>query len=233
MALPPIHRFCLGTSLAGLVNVETSLGAAPTVLSPATPILLTGGIRRVAWDSTVSYAGKVNADIAFDEPVRLSTLMTFIAATWGTGRSASLPLYAAWLDEDQHYSPFSVTLERPRVGDHYTVHVGGVYVDNLRIPGLDWRLLSRTLTDDATLTGEDRLVFVDTTAEAITLALPAAASVGAYTPFSVVCSVAGNDIIIDPDGSELIDGASTKTFSTLNQRVDLYSDGSNWFTFTP
>jgi len=39
-----------------------------------------------------------------------------------------------------------------------------------------------------------------------------------------------NNITIDTEGSELIDGAATKVINTNNDSVELYSDGNNWFT---
>lgn len=40
-----------------------------------------------------------------------------------------------------------------------------------------------------------------------------------------------NNITIDTEGSETIDGAATIVISTDFLRVRLYSDGTNWFTF--
>ncbi len=40
-----------------------------------------------------------------------------------------------------------------------------------------------------------------------------------------------NNITIDTEGSETIDGSATLVINTNNGRARLYSDGSNWFTF--
>jgi len=39
-----------------------------------------------------------------------------------------------------------------------------------------------------------------------------------------------NNITIDTEGSETIDGAATLVMSTNSQAVRLYCDGTNWFT---
>lgn len=70
---------------------------------------------------------------------------------------------------------------------------------------------------------------VDTSGGDVTATLPAAASV--YAGFTVVFKVteATNDLIIDGNGAETIDGAATKTYSTLYDYVRVVSNGTNWF----
>lgn len=41
----------------------------------------------------------------------------------------------------------------------------------------------------------------------------------------------GSNVVVATEGSETIDGASTKTISTNFGVLRLYSDGTNWFTF--
>lgn len=40
-----------------------------------------------------------------------------------------------------------------------------------------------------------------------------------------------NNITIDPDGTQTINGAATATINTNYGIVRVYSDGTNWFTF--
>lgn len=219
--------FAIGASLAALANVETALRFPPHVLDPTTRIPLLGPIRRQTLDRAVQRNGAASVAMTWDM-VRDDALQAFIVATWGGYTTASKALYASWLDESGHFSPFAVTLERPLQGEHYTLSNG--WVQQLRIPGYGWTLQSATKSANYTVTASDRLLYVDTTSGNVTLALPAAATPGAYTLFSAVKTAAGNNLVLDPNGSELIDGASTKTITALNARVDFYSDGTAWHT---
>jgi hypothetical protein len=72
-----------------------------------------------------------------------------------------------------------------------------------------------------------------TTAAVTSLTLPTAQAV---TGRVVVIKDAGgnasaNNITIDTQGSETIDGASTNVISTDFGAISLYTDGTNWFTF--
>lgn len=45
-------------------------------------------------------------------------------------------------------------------------------------------------------------------------------------------SAATNNITVDTEGSETIDGAASKTVSTNYGYITVYSDGTNWFVIT-
>lgn len=62
---------------------------------------------------------------------------------------------------------------------------------------------------------------------AITATLPAAAtSAGLTLRFKKTDNV--NNVVLDGNASETIDGATTKTLSTQYQSCTIYCDGSNW-----
>lgn len=72
------------------------------------------------------------------------------------------------------------------------------------------------------------LINFDTSAGAVTFTLLPAATAGAGFIQHVFLGTAGNDLTIDGDGSETINGATTKVLNTANQGVTLHCDGSGW-----
>ena len=92
----------------------------------------------------------------------------------------------------------------------------------------------RAVTDvDATIAITDSIVDVDTSTAAVTLSLPAVADVPAGWEFrvrDVGGSVSTNNITVDPDGSETIDGSATLAISTNNQIRVIYSTGTAWLS---
>jgi len=82
-----------------------------------------------------------------------------------------------------------------------------------------------------TTTADDCIVGVDSTGGAVTITL-GSASVAAGK--IVVIKDAGggassNNITIDTEGSETIDGSASTSITSDNGVVRLYSDGTNWF----
>jgi len=223
----PQFYFAIDATLAALKNVETVVTHPPHVL-PQQRIPLLGPVRKQTLDKAVHRVGSINVDMQWDL-MFLADLNTFILTEWGDYLTASKALYASWLDESGHYSPFSVTLERPVEGEHYTV-ADPVHVRELRVPGYAWTLQSVTKTSNYSVTTSDRLIYVDTSGGSVTLTLPAAASMNPYTVFSFVKTSASNNLVLDGNGAETIDGAATKTLTALNVRADLYSTGSAWIS---
>jgi len=76
--------------------------------------------------------------------------------------------------------------------------------------------------------GAGTFYLVTTVGGNVTVGLPAAA-----TCTNMVLSfkklTAGSDMILDPNGSETIDGAATKSFSDQYSWVTIISNGANWF----
>lgn len=83
--------------------------------------------------------------------------------------------------------------------------------------------------DDATGSPKN-LYFCNTTGGSITVTLPTAAS-GAASRGRVVTFVkmhASNNLILDGDGSETINGATTLTMTAIYDYRTIISDGTNW-----
>lgn len=85
---------------------------------------------------------------------------------------------------------------------------------------------------DYTLTTSDYYIGVTSTAATRTMTLPSAASCGSGFTFIIkdesgACSI--NNIIIDGNASETIDGSTTYKLSVNYEAVEIICDGSNWF----
>ncbi len=88
----------------------------------------------------------------------------------------------------------------------------------------------RTVTVDATLNDTDYMVLVNNSSTA-TITLPAAASVARREYVIKKISTGGATVVIDPNSTELIDGASTYTISSSYVSVKIKSNGTSWFIF--
>lgn len=77
-------------------------------------------------------------------------------------------------------------------------------------------------------TSADDVIIADTTINAITVNLPAAAGLAGYMLRVKKVGGALNNVTIDGNSSETIDGLLTNIISTLNASVTLVCDGSQW-----
>lgn len=86
--------------------------------------------------------------------------------------------------------------------------------------------------DDYTATKNDYIIGADTNDSTLTVTLPSNANVDGK--FYVVNDEGGNAgtnaITINTEGDENIDGGSSITISSNNGSVQIYSDGSNWYS---
>ena len=84
----------------------------------------------------------------------------------------------------------------------------------------------RTFTSGGTLNAEDSVVFYDSGSGG-SLTLPTAASMAGR--FVYLKQLGTGTLTIDPNGSELIDDAATKAFSSQYDSALIYCDGNNWW----
>lgn len=223
----PDCYFALGTTLAGLANVETLTGFAPHVL-PAQAIPLQGPRAQRTLSGAVVRSGAVNVPLLWDI-MTLAALRNLLTTYWGYS-TASANLYASWLDETGHYSPFAVTVSRPYPGDGYQVN-DQAWAKEITLAGHNWTLQSVTKSANYTVTTSDRLVYGNTGSGNVTLTLPAASAPGANTVFSFVKTSASNTLTVQRAGGDTINGGTSVSLSALNARVDVVSDGSSaWVT---
>lgn len=87
----------------------------------------------------------------------------------------------------------------------------------------------KTVTSNYTATVSDEMIMVDATSGAVTITLAAASGLAGkdYTIKKVDAS--GNSVIIDPNASESVDGATTKTISSQYTSVSIRCDSANWY----
>ncbi|MEP6677152.1 MAG: hypothetical protein ABJA78_18470 [Ferruginibacter sp.] len=89
-----------------------------------------------------------------------------------------------------------------------------------------------TKTASYTATSTDHTIICNNTAGAITITLPAASTVTGRIYVIKKISGISNNVIIDGNVSETIDGALTRTLSVQYDTVLIQCDGSNWFVLS-
>jgi len=99
----------------------------------------------------------------------------------------------------------------------------------LTTPTLNGAKLAVTTKSGAyTATTSDCVILVDASAAAVTISLPTASGNTGLTYVIKKIDSSGNNVTIDPNGSETIDGSSTVTLSSQYSYRMIVSDGSNW-----
>lgn len=79
-----------------------------------------------------------------------------------------------------------------------------------------------------------KLIVADPTSASVTLSLPAAGLVSSGRGISVLHNGTANSVIIDPDGSETVNGAATLTLTGKPSFAQIISDGSSaWYAKNP
>ena len=86
----------------------------------------------------------------------------------------------------------------------------------------------RTITATASALVTDYTILCDATSGAITVNLPAVATVSGQIIIIKKINNTANNITIDPSGAETIDTAATLVISTFNQSVMIQSNGTTW-----
>lgn len=226
----PTDYIAFGTTLANMANLQLTVAEAGVVLSVAggRPMPLRGGVRLQAAGGRVSRDGNANGVIAYPSLYR-SEFNALILALFGSFTLSSKRGYVSMPDESGHYSPFRVDLENPYVEDNYNLSYGLTPVD-VRFPVLGGILQTVSKSSNFNHTTAERYVLVDTSGGSVTGTLAAASGYTPFTIYSFIKMSASNNLVVDPNSSEQIDGASTKTVTALGARIDAYTDGANWFT---
>lgn len=139
-----------------------------------------------------------------------------------TGMSTSQPVD---MNNNKIVEVANPTAEQDAATKNY-VDSGSAILTNKTIHGLNLAISSKTA--NYTLIATDHTVLFDATSGNRTATLPAAA--GATGRVYVVKKIdsSANIVTVDPNGSETIDGASTKVLSTPWESVTIQSTGSSW-----
>lgn len=80
-----------------------------------------------------------------------------------------------------------------------------------------------------TLTANDSVILADATGGAFTLTLPAVAGTSGTVYDIKRLNSGANNVTIDANGAELVEGATTYVLTAANQSVTIISNGSAWF----
>ncbi len=96
--------------------------------------------------------------------------------------------------------------------------------DNVRCQYPNFAIISKAAA--YTATPDDDFILVDTSGGNVTISLQPSAN---FSKPLTIKNIGENSVIIDPDGSETIDGSATLTISTEGQSIELAPDGSNWY----
>jgi hypothetical protein len=83
-------------------------------------------------------------------------------------------------------------------------------------------------TANYTLTSDDDVVSVDATSGAITITLPAAASHTGREYFITKSDSSANEVTIDANGAETINGSLTRKLALQYDSIKIVSNGNNW-----
>lgn len=224
----PRHYYSIGTTLANMVNIETVVSHPPNSLD-GNRIPLLGPIVREAQDHTIVRTGSINKPLSWDIMTQAG-LRSLINDYFGGYSVASKAFYVCAIDESGYYAPFAVTLTRPVDGEHYTPRIGGYMLDKIVIPGAGWVLQTATKTGNFTVTTSTHHLVANTAGGSITFALPAISGVPQNVPYTFVKSSGSNNMVLDPNSTETIDGASTLTVTALNAVTVIVNNGTQWVT---
>jgi hypothetical protein len=90
-------------------------------------------------------------------------------------------------------------------------------------------LTVRTINTTTNVLSTDDLLLVDTTSGPVTLNLPAASTIPGKVYYAKKISGTANNLIIDPNLSETIDGIATKTTNIQYETITFVNDGLSWW----
>lgn len=148
----------------------------------------------------------------------------FSGASWGGGAVNRIAHYigGVW----QFYAP--VEGWRVWVNDENNVVAYDGSAWDIQASLLKMPAVAITTTTSVTATHRGRVLVCDTTGGSITLNLLAAATAGNGFILAVKKKVAGNTLIIDPSGAELIDDSATLSLTEDEDSRILVCDGAEW-----
>lgn len=138
-----------------------------------------------------------------------------------------------WTEKEKTNAYTSITLETGGIKQIYGDGIYKILVydsdstlkftwDNIKIRASNSSVLTKIA--DYTTTTDDDVVLLDTTTGSITVTLHAAST---WENFLILKNIGANTVVIDPNGTETIDGSSTFTMQGENEYIILFSDGSN------
>lgn len=215
-----IDFFSIGTSLATMKNIQTLIEVPPTYIDTGR-IPLVGAVERRVGTGRMRADGFIQTPgIQFDKLTRdeYRTLLLYI---FGDYYTKSVRRFVSWVDDLGFYTPFYGWIDRPTGLKDFTPH----RLRPTTFPLRDLIMQSTSKSGNYTVVPGDNLIFVDTTGGDVTLTLEDAADFEPGVAYRFIKTVAANDLIVDADGSQTIDGATTITVENANEQVQLVSNG--------
>lgn len=220
--------FGAGATLAGITNFEMVVSGVANHLDNGR-IPYSGPVATRLMDSFLRRDGKINNQLVFDDATDTDR-MALNLFLFGDQLTNCAELYVTALDEFGFYTPYLAVVDRPYELQNY-IPVNETYYRNGLILPLNWcRIQSVNKSANYTLSINDGLLYVDTTSGDVTITMFAASAINANVPRGIVKTTAAHNLIIARAGSDLIDGATSKTLTAKNARADLYSDHVSTFT---
>ena len=155
---------------------------------------------------------------------------TYTDSAKGTANSNPMTLNSdgrldqdVYIDRSMKFVLASSTAGDPPSSSVWTID-NAVAVDQL------WTTTSKSANYTVLDTDRDKLIKVDATSGAVTIALLAAATAGDGFQFAIKkVDSSVNTVTIDGNSTETIDGSLTKSLTSQYDVVILTSDGSNWY----
>jgi hypothetical protein len=95
--------------------------------------------------------------------------------------------------------------------------------DNVKLEAVNYQVVTKT--GAYTATPDDDVILVDTDGGAVTISLQALAN---FTHPLIIKNVGSNNVVIDPNGAETIDGAATYTISIEKYAATLFAGSAEW-----
>ncbi len=217
--------FCIGSTLAALVNVEGVYGFTPHVL-PDARVALTGQVRRRSLSGKGRADGFVNGVLRADFMTQ-TQLDAFMLAQFSGYETQAVQRYMVLIDERGRYISYLGYIEKPA----FTV-TNSEYLRNPEFALAALTVQSVTKTSNATLTSSERYVKGNTGSGNVTLTLPAASALQVDTPITIEKIASANTLTIQRGGSDTVNGGTSSIARTANDSYyTLVSDGvSNWVT---
>jgi len=88
---------------------------------------------------------------------------------------------------------------------------------------------TRACNGTVTVADDDYVLIADATSATVTVNLPAAATNAGRALIIKKIDVTANTVVIDGDGSETIDDATTQTLTTQYEVLSIVCDGAEWW----